>query len=395
MAVHVAEIDQNGLFRAGQSLTEFPSSAFKNVQWVRMSLMHNRISFLPHEIFCSNLVTLLLNSNTIEEVLEGFSETLNELKLSNTQIRVLHDLAFRLSRVQFLDLSFSPLITIQSMIKKMKSLQILKLAHCYDLEFVSPDISQLTGLQELDMWKTLFAFSLEFETSEELKKASLQDVCKLHRLKRLRLTLKSPIEERTVGNLLEIQELWLLWMPQVHQKHLPTDIRAMQNLERLHLYDCHIEGSPDLFSELENLNYLKLKSSQLLLTLSGLGLGCLYNLKEIEIEECPLLTELGEEFGRKGCFPRLRELKLWILPSLESLSNSVEKGALPMLQTLAIFHCIKVKVLPWGLDNVESLEQIRGDNKWWNEISWEDEEMKNHLHAKYVEIVEIHDYYLV
>ncbi|XP_059075090.1 disease resistance protein At4g27190-like [Cryptomeria japonica] len=333
MAVHVAEIDQNGLFRAGQSLTEFPSSAFKNVQWVRMSLMHNRISFLPHEIFCSNLVTLLLNSNTIEEVLEGFSETLNELKL--------------------------------------------------------------TGLQELDMWKTLFAFSLEFETSEELKKASLQDVCKLHRLKRLRLTLKSPIEERTVGNLLEIQELWLLWMPQVHQKHLPTDIRAMQNLERLHLYDCHIEGSPDLFSELENLNYLKLKSSQLLLTLSGLGLGCLYNLKEIEIEECPLLTELGEEFGRKGCFPRLRELKLWILPSLESLSNSVEKGALPMLQTLAIFHCIKVKVLPWGLDNVESLEQIRGDNKWWNEISWEDEEMKNHLHAKYVEIVEIHDYYLV
>ncbi|GLJ21064.1 hypothetical protein SUGI_0384900 [Cryptomeria japonica] len=422
MVVHIAEIDQNSLFLAGQSLTWFPFSALENVQWVRISLMHNRIRSLPDEIYCRNLVTLLLNSTTIDEVPERFLEYLYMLKvldlsntpikflpmsirhlydllylqLSNTQIRVLHDRTFELSRVQFLDLSFSPLICIQSMIKKMKCLRILKLAHCYDLEFVSPDISQLTGLEELDMWKTLFAFSCEFETGQEIKKASLQDVCKLHRLKRLRLTLKSPIEERTVGNLVELQELWLLWMPQVRQTHLPTDMRAMHNLERLHLYDCHIEGTPDLFSELQNLNYLKLKSSELLLTLSGLGLSRLSNLEEIEIEECLLLTELGEEFGRKGCFPVLRRLKLWMLPSLESLPSSVEEGALPRLQTLAIFRCMKVKVLPLGLDNLKSLEQIRGDKEWWNEISSEDEEMKNpSLHAKYVEILEIHDNYHV
>ncbi|GLJ21063.1 hypothetical protein SUGI_0384890 [Cryptomeria japonica] len=419
MAIHVAEIDQNSLFRAGQSLTWFPSVA--RVISMRISLMRNRIRFLPENFDCTKLVTLLLSWNTIEEVPEGFLENLYKLKvldlsntpikilpksvhrlkhllylqLSNTHIRVLPDQTFKLRRVQFLDLSFSLLITIQSMIKEMKSLQILKLAHCYDLEFVSPDISQLTGLEELDMWKTLFALSMEFETAEELKKASLQDVCKLHRLKRLRLTLKSPIGERTVGNLVELQELWLFWMPQVRQTHLPTDMRAMHNLERLHLYDCHIQGTPDLFSELQNLNYLMLKSSQLLLTLSGLGLGRLSNLKEIEIEECLLVTELGEEFGRKGCFPSLRKLKLWMLPSLESLSSSVEEGALPMLQTLSIFRCIKVEVLPWGLDNLKSLEQIRGDKEWWNEISWENEEMKNHLHAKYVEILEIHDSYQV
>ncbi|GLJ21023.1 hypothetical protein SUGI_0384150 [Cryptomeria japonica] len=419
MAIHVADIDQNTLFQAGQSLTEFPYSA--RTTWVRISLMHNSIRSLPDKFYCRNLVTLLLNSNTIEEVPEGFLEKLNKLmvldlsytpikflpksvqylndllylQLSNTQIRVLNDQTFKLRRVQFLDLSFSLLITIQSMIKEMKCLQILKLAHCYDLEFLSPDISQLTSLEELDMWKTLFAFSWEFETGEEIKKASLQDVCKLYRLKRLRLTLKSPIEERTVGNLVQLQELWLLWMPQVRQTHLPTDMRAMHNLERLHLYDCHIEGTPDLFSELQNLSYLKLKSSQLLLNISGLGLGRLPNLKEIEIQECLLLQELGEEFGRKGCFPRLRELKLWMLPSLEGLSSSVEEGALPMLHILAIFHCMKFKVLPWGLDNLKSLEQIRGDKEWWNEISWEDEEMKNHLHAKYVEILEIHDDYQV
>ncbi|XP_059075787.1 probable disease resistance protein At5g63020 isoform X2 [Cryptomeria japonica] len=415
MAIRVAEIDHNSSFRAGQSLTWFPS--FARAISVRISVMHNRITCLPENFDCTKLVTLLLSWNTIEEVPEGFLEYLymltvldlsntpikflpksiqylNELlylQLSNTQIRVLHDQTFKLSRVQFLDLSFSPIISIPSMIKKMKRLQILKLAHCYDLEFVSPDISQLSVLEELDMWKTLFAFSWEFETAEELKKASLQDVCKLYHLKRLRLTLKSPIKERTVGNLVELQELWLLWMPQVRQTHLPTDMRTMHNLERLHLFDCHIEGTPDLFSELKNLNYLKLKSSQLLITLSGLGLGRLSHLKEIEIVECLLLTELGEEFARKGCFPRLRKLKLWMLSSLDSLSSSVEEGALPMLHTLAIFHCMKVKVLPWGLDNLKSLEQIRGDKKWWNEISWEDEEMKNHLHPKYVEIVEIHD----
>ncbi|GLJ40945.1 hypothetical protein SUGI_0847160 [Cryptomeria japonica] len=417
MAVHIAEIDQKSLFRAGQSLTEFRYSLFANPQWVRISLIHKRISFLPDKFVCRKLMTLLLNSNTIEEVPEGFLDKLdmlmvldlsntpikflpksiyllNNLKylqLSNTQIRVLHDQTFELNRVQFLDLSFSLLITIQSMIKEMKSLQILKLAHCYDLEFVSPDISQLTSLEELDMWKTLFAFSPELETGEEIKKASLQDICKLHRLKRLRLTLKSPIEERTVGNLVELQELWLLWMPQVRQTHLPTDMRAMHNLEKLHLYDCHLEGTPDLFSELQNLNYIKLKSSNLLLTLSGLGLGRLSSLKEMEIEECLLLTELGEEFGRKDCFPRLRKLKLWMLPSLESLSTSVEEGALPMLQTLAIFHCMKFKVLPCGLDNLKSLEQIRGYKEWWNEINWEDEVMKNHLYGKYVEIVQIRD----
>ncbi|GLJ21035.1 hypothetical protein SUGI_0384370 [Cryptomeria japonica] len=422
MVVHVAEIDQNSLFLAGQSLTWFPSSALENFQWVRISLMHNRIRSLPDKFYCSNLVTLLLSSNTIEEVPEGFLVYLNmfklldlsntpikflpmsiqhlndllHLQLSNTQIRILHDRTFQLSRVQFLDLSFSPLICIQSMIKEMKSLQILKLAHCYDLVFISPAVSQLTDLEELDMWKTLFAFSCELETGEEIKKASLQDVCKLHRLKRLRLTVKSPIEERIVGNLVELQELWLLWMPQVRQTHLPTDMRAMHNLERLHLYDCHIEGTPDLFAELQNLNYLKLKSSQLLLTLSGLGLSRLSNLKEIQIEECLLLKELGEEFGRKGCFPVLRKLKLWMLPSLENLPSSVEEGALPMLQTLAIFRCTKVKVLPSGLDNLKSLEQIGGDKEWWNEISWEDEDTKNpNLHARYVEILEIHDNYHV
>ncbi|XP_057870888.2 probable disease resistance protein At5g63020 isoform X2 [Cryptomeria japonica] len=408
MAVHVAEIDQNSLFRAGQSLTQFPYSAFANAQWVRISLMHNCTSFLPDKFDFTKLVTLLLNSNTIEEIPEGFLQYLDMLRvldlsntpikflpksfqqlndlqyvqLSNTQIRVLHDQAFDLTSVQFLDLSFSPLISIQSMIKEMRSLQILKLAHCNDLEFVSPDISQLTSLQELDMWKTLFAFSWEFEKGEEIKKASLQDVCKLRHLKRLRLALNSPIEERTVGNLVELQELWLLWMPQVCQTHLPTDMRAMHDLERLHLYDCQIEGTPDLFSDLQNLNYIKLKSSQLLLTLSGLRFGRLSNLKEMEIEECLLLKELGEEFGTKGSFPKLRKLKLWMLPSLESLSSSVEEGALPMLQTLAIFHCIKFKVLPRGLDNLKFLEQIRGDMKWWKEINCEDEEMKNHLQAK-------------
>ncbi|GLJ21025.1 hypothetical protein SUGI_0384180 [Cryptomeria japonica] len=121
MAMHVAEIDQNSLFCAGQSLEQFPYSAFASPQWVRISLMHNRISFLPGEFYCRKLVTLLLNSNTIQEVPEGFPEKLKKLKvldlsntpikflpksiqylnyllylqLSNTQIRVLHDQTFR------------------------------------------------------------------------------------------------------------------------------------------------------------------------------------------------------------------------------------------------------------------------------------------------------------
>ncbi|GLJ10734.1 hypothetical protein SUGI_0134050 [Cryptomeria japonica] len=129
------------------------------------------------------------------------------------------------------------------------------------MEFVSPDVSQLTDLEELEMWNMFFAFSLEVKEGEELMEASLQDV-------------------------------WL---------------------------------------------------------------GRLSNL-EIDIEECLLLTELGEEFGRKGYFPRLRKLKLWTLPSLKSLCSSIEGGSLPMLQSLVIFCCMKVKVLPWGLNKINSLD---------------------------------------
>ncbi|GLJ10744.1 hypothetical protein SUGI_0134170 [Cryptomeria japonica] len=420
MAVQIAEVDRNILFRAGQSLTGIPDSA--RATSVRISLMHNHIRYLPQNFQCTELVTLLLSWNTVEEIPEGFLEKLNMLKvldlsntpikslpksikqlqnllylqLSNTQIKVIPHQTFELSRLQFLDLSFSHLKNIPSVINKLKFLRILKLAHCYDLELVSPDISQLTSLEDLDLWKsTMFAYSREVRIGGELREASLQDICKLHNLKRLRLSLKSPIEEKTVGNLVELQELWLVWMPQVHQTNLPTDMRAMHNLERLHLYDCHNEGTPDLFSGLKNLKYLKLNSSQILLNLSGLGLGILSNLKEIEIEKCLQLKQLGDEFGREGCFPKLRKLKLWMLPSLESLCSSVEQGALPMLQTLTLFRCMKVKVLPLGLHNIKSLIQIKAEKEWWNEISWKNEEMKIHLHTKYAEIVEVHENYHV
>ncbi|GLJ10729.1 hypothetical protein SUGI_0133970 [Cryptomeria japonica] len=175
MAVHVAEVDKNILFRAGQSLTEFPKSA--SATSVRISLMHNRIRILPESVDCEKLVTLLLSWNTVEEVPESFLEKLNMLKvldlsntpikffpnsihqlkhllylqLSNTQIKVIPHQTFELSRLQFIDLPFSSLKNIPFMIKKLKSLQTLKLAHCYDLDFVSRDISHLTSLEELDL----------------------------------------------------------------------------------------------------------------------------------------------------------------------------------------------------------------------------------------------------
>ncbi|XP_059070094.1 putative disease resistance protein At1g63350 [Cryptomeria japonica] len=306
MAVHIAEVDQNTLFHAGQSLKEFPMSA--SATSVRISLVHNYIKLLPGTFDYMKLEALLLSWNTVEVVPEGFLEKLNMLKV--------------------LDLSNTPITFLPKSIHQLKHLLYLLLSNTRE-KFISCDISQLTGLEELAMWNTLFAFSWELTDGRELKEASLQDVCKLLRLKRLRLTLKSLVEEGM---------------------------------------------------------YLKLNSSQILLTLSGLGLGRLSDLKKIVIEECFQLKDLGEEFGRRGCFPRLCKLKLWMLPSLESLCSSIREGSLPMLQNLVIFRCMNVKVLPSSLYYLKSLGQIRGDKEWWNEINWEDEEMKKHLHAKYVEI---------
>ncbi|GLJ10733.1 hypothetical protein SUGI_0134040 [Cryptomeria japonica] len=138
------------------------------------------------------------------------------------------------------------------------------------------------------------------------------------------------VEEVPEGFLEKLNMLKVLGLSYTPIKFLLTSIHQLTHL---------------LYLQLSN-TQIKLKSSQILLTLSGLGLARLSNLNEIDIEECLLLTKLGEDFGRKGCFPRLRKLKLWMLPSLESVCSFIEEGALPMLQTLTIFRCMKVKVLP-------------------------------------------------
>ncbi|GLJ10751.1 hypothetical protein SUGI_0134250 [Cryptomeria japonica] len=204
MAVHITEINQNTLFHAEGFLEKLNMLKVLDLSNMPIKSLPNSINRMKHLLY---------------------------LLLSNTQIKVIPRQIFELSTVQFLDLSFSPLKSIPSMINKLKSLQILKLAHCYDLEFVTCEISKLTCFEELDMWQsTTFAYSEEERKGGELREASLQDICKLHRLKCLCLTLKSPIKERIVGNLVELQKLWLLWRLEVCQTHLPTDMLATVTL---------------------------------------------------------------------------------------------------------------------------------------------------------------------
>uniref|UniRef100_A0A0D6QZ73 AAA+ ATPase domain-containing protein n=1 Tax=Araucaria cunninghamii TaxID=56994 RepID=A0A0D6QZ73_ARACU len=419
MAVQIGENDENSIFRVGNSLKSFPNCASTQL---RVSVMHNQIRSLPEEFDCSELLSLFLGWNrSLAEVPKRFLDKLSLLKaldlsstaikslplsigqlknlvylrLSNSQIEVLPKEVCLLTSLQLLDLSFSSLTDLPSGISELKRLRILYLTQCKRLKFVSSRISELTCLEELDMWEASFAFSGQANGAEtenrmsSSREASLQDVCCLHGLKRLQVSIKSPIVHGLMGSLGEVRDLGLLWGVGVHQADLPSDMKELGQLERLHLRNCDMSGTPDLFSTYENLKYLKLNCCRRLQTLGGLGLRKLPNLRELEIQECRELNELGGEFGGKGNFPRLSIVKLRKLPSLDGLfGDRVEAGALCSLQSLGIFRCKNLKRLPSGLDSLKSPMEIRGSAEWWNGIEWEEEEMKNRLQSKYVEVID-------
>lgn len=91
----------------------------------------------------------------------------------------------------------------------------------------------------------------------------------------------------------------------------------------------------------------------------------------------------GESSGTSGKFylPKLKILKLWLLPELEILYNSRKAMIVDSLQEIYILQCLNVRRIPFLDDELRprSLEKIHVEKEWWESLEWDHLEARNAL----------------
>ncbi|KAB2032685.1 hypothetical protein ES319_D05G393000v1 [Gossypium barbadense] len=119
----------------------------------------------------------------------------------------------------------------------------------------------------------------------------------------------------------------------------------------------------------------------------------LQNLENIHVEDYSQLVEIlgaaTSEVEEKGSdalikfhLPKLRELKLWILPNLKSICSKSGVMVCDSLQVIIVFgDCDKLKRIPPFVPLVGNGQPfayalpsftIRSSTKWWESLEWDD-----------------------
>ncbi|KAL5548211.1 hypothetical protein UlMin_003442 [Ulmus minor] len=133
MAIQLTSVSPRFLVKAGVGLADIPEDEMWSEELVRVSLMHNRLLWLPSNASprCPRLLTLLLNFNGIKGIPDCF---------------FLH-----MDKLTVLDLSYNREIKhLPSSISNLRSLTALLLGGCECLKYV-PSLENLTALRRLDI----------------------------------------------------------------------------------------------------------------------------------------------------------------------------------------------------------------------------------------------------
>lgn len=294
-----------------------------------------------------------------------------------------------LKELQFLNLtSCRRLRCLPESIRELKRLRALNISGCSSLEHLPRGVSQLLSLESLSTWISGFRLCLEEEANAERKYACLKDLHSLSHLRVFSADIKWPVKEGVMGNWSKMRHLSLNFEEAVGQDYLPQDMKAMEDLEFLHLWNCNVEILPSWVIQLRKLAYLRLSQWNLLKELPAES-PCL---RVLGISECDKLEDLELGLG----FPKLQEVKLLSLKSLKCVgtvgaaSGSGRLGEVastlpPMLKSFNVLGCGKLKRLRGDWDKLTHLKEIRGEREWWDAIECDDPNIKTSLESKYTE----------
>ncbi|XP_034696378.1 probable disease resistance protein At5g63020 [Vitis riparia] len=381
------------LVQTSAGLTQAPEF----VKWTtaeRISLMQNRIKKLIGSPTCPNLSTLLLDSNrplnVISDAFFQFMPNLRVLSLNGTNIIELPSDISNSVSLQYLDLSWTRILRFPVGMKNLVKLKRLELACTDELSSIPRGlISSLSMLQTINLYRCGFKPDGNESLVEELES--------LKYLVDLRITIVSAcVFERFLSSR-KLRSCTHGICLRIFKGSISFNVSSLENIKHLNSFwmeycdtlikfDWAEKGKETV--DYSNLNP-KVKCFNGLETVTILGCRMLKNLtwlifapklKYLEIALCQQMEEVigkGEEDGGNlSPFTNLIEVRLLQLPQLKSMYWN----PLPFLylERIIVARCPKLKKLPLNSNSArERRVMIEGEEKWWNELEWEDEATLN------------------
>ncbi|KAH7550508.1 hypothetical protein ACOSQ2_024437 [Xanthoceras sorbifolium] len=294
------------------------------------------------------------------------------LELERTKINSLPDEVGDLIHLTYLGLKHTDINEIPTRIGNLRSLQTLDIKWSGDLTALPVEVLNLERLRHLKMHKRMNVGGVKLPPGIE-KFRNILTLTGIHAGGGIARELSNLIHLRRLGVMdvaeEDVSELFASIMMMQNLLSLSLEAKYGRNQETLVLLESFspppllrklrlegiLEKIPNWFSSMENLTNLRLGFSHLSEN-PTLVLQLLPNLKILTLWHAYETRQLGKEFCRIGGFPKLEDL---IIASYDLEEwTELEEGALPSLKCLHFHSCLKLRMLPEGLQFVTTLNKL-------------------------------------
>ncbi|KAI8557415.1 hypothetical protein RHMOL_Rhmol04G0009300 [Rhododendron molle] len=305
---------------------------------------------------------------------------LRYLCLRNTKIKEIPNSIKKLSYLETLDLKQTKVTILPEGILQLRNLRHL-LVYWYNIKNyvtwhsvvgvkIARGIGALTNLQKLSLIKSDKHHDIvkELKALTQLRKLGLVD-------------LNREGGKHLCESVEKMKHLSTLDVTSANKEE-SLDLDDMQNpphhLRRLYLKG-HLRQFPGWISKLSNLFRIRLKWSRL----QDSPLDALQELPNLlELEMVDAFTG-GVLVFEAGWFKKLKILHIEQFEQLDTVV--VEQGVMPMLKKLSLWKCVKLEMLPLGINNLTKIEELLLHDmpvEFTNRLqkTHEDREMVGHIH---------------
>ncbi|KAL6334015.1 hypothetical protein AAG906_000068 [Vitis piasezkii] len=345
------------LVKAGSTLTEAPEVA----EWMgqkRISLMGNQIEKLTGSPKCPNLSTLFLADNNLKMISDSFFQfmpslrgisnlvSLQYLNLSQTNIKELPIELKNLDKLKCLMLFRMPQLSSipEQLISSLSMLQVIFMINCGISDGVVLKDSLLSDdnealVEELESLKYLHDLGVTITNASAFKRLLSSDKLRSH-MSGLSLQNFNGSSSLNLTSLSNVQRLLSLYV---------SNCGSLEDLE--------IDWAGKERKHYHSLVYVRIERCLRLKDLTWLVFAP--NLRTLEIHDCDQMQE--------------------VIDSGKCAESSIFWNALPFiyLNTIYVCDCPLLKKLPLSANSDKGNRiVIKGQNKWWKEVEWEDEATK-------------------
>ncbi|KAK4848918.1 hypothetical protein QYF36_018623 [Acer negundo] len=347
------------LHQRGGWFEQVPSEMFNRLKRLRVLGLNNifQIRKLPNSV--GDMMHLSYELGSLQESI-GNLTALQYVDLSNTQLRALPESIGNLCHLQTLKIESCLLFQLPRRTGDLVNLQHLYVNSCRNLLSMPEGIGRLTSLQ------TLSSFVVGRAPG-----------CGLHQLNSLnnlrgklhisRLENATNLEEYNLKNKPYISELQLEWS-NTYRSNIPRDgeaenelLESLQPHTNLTKLEVNYYSGTELPSWLGNHLFSYLTTVRLYECRKWREFppfGQLPSLKYLEIDRNDEVEYMDQEFSGEGDvkgFPSLEELSISDMSNLEEWV-SVGENEYPSLKKLTIYHCDKLRTMPYQLSGVTTMK---------------------------------------